>query len=97
MRTLERDTGWVNSIAFSPNGGTLASGGLDAKIRLWRLASSSAGDVGGGRLLNTLEGHSDWVRVVAYSPDGRFLASGGLDTAVRLWLLPEGLGSPGDA
>ena len=59
------------SVAYSPDGGTLASGSTDETIRLW--------DVATGALLATLERHTDWVCGVAYSPNGRTLASGGGD------------------
>jgi len=67
----------VRSVAFSPDGQTLASGAADHTVRLWRVAD--------GALLHTLEGHTDMVRSVAFSPDGRLLASGSDDGTVRLW------------
>jgi WD40 repeat protein len=51
LRTLEGHTGSVQSVAFSPDGQTLASGSWDNTVRLWRVAD--------GRLLRTLEGHTD--------------------------------------
>ena len=70
-------TDWVRSVAYSPDGQTLASGGLDDTVRLW--------DVRTGRLLRTLTGHTGSVISVAYSPDGNTLASGGSDATVLLW------------
>jgi WD40 repeat protein len=67
----------VNSVAFSPDGRLLASGGDDGAVSLWDSAT--------GEALRSLQGHTDWVRSVAFSPDGRLLASGGDDWAVRLW------------
>ena len=71
---LETD-GYVYSLAYSPDGNTLASGG-DSRIRLWDAAT--------GNLINTFEG-SPSVYSLAYSPDGRTLASGGRWRDVHLW------------
>ena len=66
--TLEGHTDLVWSVAFSPNGQTLASGSQDRTIRLW--------NPNNGNLVRTLTGHRDAVNSVAFSPDGRTLASG---------------------
>ncbi|MFD7125062.1 hypothetical protein ACFV9X_13175 [Streptomyces anulatus] len=63
------------SVAFSPDGHTLATGG--DRIRLWDAAT--------GRLRKTLTGHTGAVTFLAFSPDGGTLASAGNDRAVRLW------------
>ncbi|NWJ96398.1 MAG: hypothetical protein HXX20_11505 [Chloroflexi bacterium] len=67
----------VNSVAFSPDGKTLASGSLDKTIILW--------DVTTHNQLATLKGHSDSVYSVAFSPDGKTLASGSVDNTIILW------------
>ena len=78
LRTLEGHSDYVNSVAFDPSGGTLASGSGDQTVKLW--------DVGSGELLRTLEGHSDIVRSVAFDPSGGTLASGSWDQTVKLWV-----------
>ncbi|RKU22766.1 hypothetical protein C6499_19385 [Candidatus Poribacteria bacterium] len=67
----------VKSVAFSPDGKTLASGGGDNVIHLW--------DIGTGKRKMTLVGHTHWVFSLAFSPDGRTLASGSVDSDIRLW------------
>ena len=74
-------TGYVNSVVFSPDGKTIASGGgyPGNTVRLWDAAT--------GTLLKTMEHYS--VNSVAFSPDGKTIASasdsGHIDPPVRLW------------
>ena len=67
----------VFSVAFSPDGKTVASGAQDRVIRLW--------DVETGQNISTLTGHEDVVFSVAFSPDGKTLASGAQDDTVKMW------------
>ena len=68
---------WVNSIAFSPEGKFLASGGDDKTVRIWDLTT--------GKVTARLEDHTEAISGVAYSPDGKVVASAGADKVVRLW------------
>ena len=69
-------TNIVETLAFSPDERTLASGSPDGSVKLW--------DVTSGTLL-----WSGWLTkgstCLAFTPDGGLLASGGLDATVRLW------------
>ena len=77
IATLGEHTDWVSSVAFSPDGITLASGSSDGTVKLW---SASTRDH-----IATLEGHTNAVWSVAFSPDGTTLASGSIDGGVKLW------------
>jgi WD40 repeat protein len=73
---LRGHTDKVYSVAFSPDGKTLASGGDEKIVRLW--------DVQKKKQVGVLQ-HPGWVCSVAFSPDGKLLASGSWDHTVRLW------------
>jgi WD40 repeat protein len=69
--------GKVRTIAFSPDGRTLAAAGEDRTVRLWQFAT--------GQPLMTLRGHQDAIYSAAFSPNSRVLATGCHDGTVRLW------------
>ena len=82
VRHMKGHTGAVMSVAFAPDGLTLASASQDETVRVW----------GGtdGKPLRTLKGHTGWVNSVAFAPDGQTLASGSHDGTVRLWRVADG-------
>jgi WD40 repeat protein len=68
--------GQIRTLAFSPDGRTLASGDT-GRVRLW--------DVATGNEITQMEGHARPITAVAFSPDGTLLASASEDGTVRLW------------
>jgi len=67
----------VYSVAFSPDGNTLASASRDGTVRLWDVATHR-------QIGNPLAGHPRGVILVAFSPDGKTLAGAG-NKSMRLW------------
>ncbi|WP_370739360.1 WD40 repeat domain-containing protein, partial [Streptomyces fradiae] len=68
----------VNSVAFSPDGKILATGGDEAAVRLWSMKA--------GRPLAIFAGRGDDAgRSVAFSPDGKTMAAASDERTVRVW------------
>jgi WD40 repeat protein len=92
LRVFDGTFGAVFTVALSPDGKLIATGGRTAKpvengpkggeVILW--------DVATRRALTTMVGHTSWVTSVAFSPNGRLLATGGLDRTVKVWEVPFG-------
>jgi WD40 domain-containing protein len=85
-QTLTDPTGLSIALAFTPDGRSLVSGGLDGVIRVWELAT------GQGRL--ALKGHQGAVYTLAVSPDGRHVASASSDVPTLVWDLYAPAGGP---
>lgn len=67
----------VFGVAFSSDGGRLATASADTTVRLF--------SVPGARELAVMRGHGDAVSAVAFAPRGNLLASGSFDRTIRLW------------
>src|SRR5438874_4396225 len=77
LAILRGHRGMIRTLAFSPDGALLASGGEDQQIRVW--------DATTYRLQRTMDGHTETVNSVAFGPDKTLLASASGDHTVRLW------------
>jgi len=78
VNVIPAGNGTVYSVAFSPDGQTLASGDSNGTIQLWDAAT-------GQPMGKPLNGNAGEVNSVAFSPNGQTLASGSDDHAVQLW------------
>lgn len=67
----------VVSLAYSPNGKYLASGGADRMAKLWNAENLEP--------YKTLEGHTHHVNSVSWKCDSRQLLTASADTTTKLW------------
>ena len=82
VRTFKGHKDEVSSVAMSPDGKLLVSGGTDGTVRLW--------DVGTGREIRVMSDHLDCVQSVCFSPDGRFFVSASPHGAINFWDARDG-------
>jgi WD40 repeat protein len=67
----------VSALVFWPDGRTLATAGMDQRIRLWDVATKT--------LRRTLRGHTRPVTGLLLLADGKTLVSSSADGTVRFW------------
>jgi RNA polymerase sigma factor (sigma-70 family) len=74
----EKDPVW--SVAFSPDGKLLLTGGVAGAVHLWDAAT-------GAQVRQLRPPHAGFTSAVAFAPDGQTLAAGGLANSIQLWSL----------
>jgi WD40 repeat protein len=79
VRKLEGHTDIVWSVAFSPSGTTLVSGGKDSDIRIWNLALGNCDGI--------IKNHWSPIYSLCWISD-TVVASGSEDGLVKLWDIP---------
>ena len=67
----------LTSLAYSPDGRRIVSGGFDGMVKAW--------DATSGNEIMMLAGHQGRVMSVALSPDGNRIASGSFDKTIKVW------------
>jgi WD40 repeat protein len=80
LATLKAHQRRVEALAFSPDGGLLATGGsAEGVIKVWERSSQ--------RLLATLHPYLFTVNCLAFTPDGTRLATANGDGSIKFWNL----------
>jgi dipeptidyl aminopeptidase/acylaminoacyl peptidase len=82
MSTFTPATDWVQALAFSPDGQTLAIGSRPQDAALWNVS-----DPAHPSLIAALNGHSSFVETVTFSQDGKWLVTGSNDHTLIMWRL----------
>jgi WD40 repeat protein len=77
VRKLDRQSGAIFALAWSPDGTRIAVAGASPEVTVY--------DVDSGRLVTTCKGHDAGIYTIAFSPDGQTLATAGFDGEVRLY------------
>jgi WD40 repeat protein len=73
----EGHAGLVHDLIAAPDGSWLATGGDDATVRIWNVAT--------GECTHLLTGHSGRVRKLVVAPDGSWLASASQEGGIHVW------------
>jgi WD40 repeat protein len=76
VKEIERLPGPVHAVSYSPDGNSLAVGGVNGELRLFNSKD--------GKRLATLKGHEASVFALAFHPKTNWLASGGFDGKIRI-------------
>ena len=82
VKNFAQHSNAVGSVAFSPDGLTLASGSKDKTIKIWDLAT--------GNLIRSFDGDSSAIWSVAFNSDGTELVTGSSYWRIMLWNLKIG-------
>lgn len=81
LLVFKRHVGAVQTLAFSPDGKSVASVGRDRSVKVWNAST--------GKELFTLEVDSGYIIAVAFSPDGKRVAAGQTNS-VKVWDMVTG-------
>jgi len=82
VREFERQPGPVCSIAYSPDGTSIAVGNMNGEVRIYK--------TGDGSRLATLKENKGAVFALKFHPTKNQLVTGGYDGKVRIFEMPEG-------
>jgi WD40 repeat protein len=68
---------YIYDIAYSPDGGRIATSGGSNDALIWDLTT--------GSIIYSLQGHTAMIWSVAFSPDGSTVCTGSKDNTIKIW------------
>jgi WD40 repeat protein len=77
VRVYRGHRGWINGLAWSPDGRRIVSASDDGTAHVWDLDTEEP--------LAIYRGHIGSVNVIVWSPNGDLIASGSSDKTVQVW------------
>ncbi len=83
VRLMNDHTNHINSLAFSTDGITLASGADDCSIRFWKIPT-------GTTTKSFIGSSAEYISAMAFSRDGSTFAAGSGDGTVHIWSVQNG-------
>ncbi|MCW5516167.1 eIF2A-related protein [Muriicola sp. Z0-33] len=75
---VSKETNFIQSVAFSPDGQNILTGSLENDAHLWDL---------NGKLIQIFKGHTGPISSVAFSSQGDKILTASQDSTARLWKL----------
>jgi serine/threonine protein kinase/WD40 repeat protein len=82
--------GFIESLAFTPDGKFLVSGDVADELRFWRLPTRSSEVDERGVTTKSWQGHENWVVDMAYHPHQAIFATAGWEGDVHVWDARDG-------
>jgi hypothetical protein len=77
--------GWVQDVAFTPDGQRMLSADSWGQLRAWSLAEEPPATA-----WSVPQAHDGWICALAVSHDGQSVATGGQDRKLRVWSVADG-------
>ncbi len=86
LHVLATNSDGVTSVAFSPDGKSLAAASSDKRAAVYHIEAD------GAKLtpVLALTGHSGAVQAIAFSPDGQTLVTASMDRSLKVWAATDG-------
>ena len=83
LDTFSQPTKDQYAVVFSPDGQHVIAGGVDSRIRVWRISPTAK--EGTNDLVESLFAHDGPIVRLAVSRDGRWIASSSEDRTIKIW------------